>query len=694
MNRKHYKTVSRLGLLLVLTLVVCLAWPSSTKAQGWPEKYEGVMLQGFYWDSFSESAWSKLERQADELSAFFSLIWVPQSGKASSDTSMGYDPLYYYNQTSSFGTEAQLKSMIQALKDKGTGVIADVVVNHRGNVSNWVDFPQETNPYDGQTYQMVSTDICADDDGGATKTWADKNGYSLSANNDEGEGWSGMRDLDHKSSNVQACVKAYCKYLLHYLGYTGFRYDMVKGFDAAHVADYNADAGVEYSVGEYWDGNTSTVWNWVSNCTSGGNIQSAAFDFPFRYTVRDAINNNNWTKLANTSLARNASYRRYAVTFIENHDTEYRSASAQQDPIKADTLAGNAYMLAMPGTPCVFFKHWLDCKADIKNMILARKAARLHNQSATTTKASATGRFVIETTGADGNKLYAAVGPTAAELSVPSGYTEILSGYHYRYFLSNSTETAWADVADGEFTDAFDVKLTAVSATSGAQLVYTTDGTTPTASNGTTVASGATINISTTTTLKVGVLAGGSVSESSVITRQYTKEDEEPFSPYEITIYVNGDNVGWTDYINFWTWGGDGTHTPSNTSWPGDKVSSTAVIGGKTWFCKTFTINSADDYVDFVFSYGSGSPQTVDVGGSSYGITETSFFEVSTEKSGAKYKVNNVTDTYATAITTATAQPQTDGAAIYDLGGRYRGHDATRLAKGIYVRAGKKFVVR
>ena len=35
----------------------------------------------------------------------------------------------------------------------------------------------------------------------------------------------------------------------------GFRYDMVKGFDGSHVADYNDATGVEYSVGEYWDGN-------------------------------------------------------------------------------------------------------------------------------------------------------------------------------------------------------------------------------------------------------------------------------------------------------------------------------------------------------------------------------------------------------------------------------------------------------
>jgi alpha-amylase len=41
------------------------------------------------------------------------------------------------------------------------------------------------------------------------------------------------------------------------------------------------------------------------------------------------------------------------VTFVEKHDyQEYRSsASSSLDPIKKDTLAANAFMLAMPGKP-------------------------------------------------------------------------------------------------------------------------------------------------------------------------------------------------------------------------------------------------------------------------------------------------------------------------------------------------------
>lgn len=66
------------------------------------------MLQGFSWDSYVDTQWSNLESQADELSRYFSLIWVPQSGNCNSSyNQMGYTPVYYFDQNSSFGTEAQ-----------------------------------------------------------------------------------------------------------------------------------------------------------------------------------------------------------------------------------------------------------------------------------------------------------------------------------------------------------------------------------------------------------------------------------------------------------------------------------------------------------------------------------------------------------------------------------------------------------
>ena len=253
----------------IYTFAMLTLMPLMMMGQGWPSGFSGVMLQGFYWDSYNDSKWTVLEAQADEFAEFFKLVWIPQSANCGG-TSMGYDDLYWFtNYNSSFGSKTQLQSMINTFKSKGIGTIADVVLNHRRNVSNWVDFPAEN--YNGVTYQLKSTDICRDDDNGATLSWANTNGYSLSSNNDTGEGWGGLRDLDHTSTNVQTNVKAYVKMLLDDLGYAGFRYDMVRGYAAQYTGMYNAYAAPTYSVGEYWDGNVNAVKAWV-NGTKVNNV--------------------------------------------------------------------------------------------------------------------------------------------------------------------------------------------------------------------------------------------------------------------------------------------------------------------------------------------------------------------------------------------------------------------------------------
>ena len=675
-------------------LVLC---SQTVSAQGWPENYGGVMLQGFYWDSFAQSKWTKLESQADDFASTFDLIWIPQSGKClESWNTMGYTPYYFFNQNSSFGTEAELRSMIQTFKSKGIGTIADVVVNHH-NTNGWWGFPAET--YKGVTYQFKTTDIVANDDDGATATQAAKDGVTLSSNNDEGEGWGSMRDLDHKSQNVQNIVKAYVKYLKDDLGYTGFRYDMVKGFNGSHVADYNDYAGIEYSVGECWDG-TSTIRNWIDAASK----KSAAFDFQFKYVVRNAIDQNNWSKLGqqndgNWPLASSAyssgSYSRWAVTFVENHDTELRPDGSSNGPLRKDTLAANAYLLAMPGTPCVFYKHWLDYKDEIKAMVAARKLAGITNQSTASNLRSQSAYYAnsIKTNGE--NRLVVVVG-SAPDSYVPStaSYTLILSGYHYRYYLANALETAWADKATGVYENAVKVKLTAVSETSGAQLVYTTDGTTPTASSKK-VASGTEIDITETCTLKVGLLVAGAVK--GIIERNYTIK-ENTFEPKTITVYcrVGAGVSGWTT-MNYWTWSDFG-HEPTNRNWPGDRITATKQVDGETWYYKEFTLTSEDDYVNFVFSNGGGSPQSVNV----ENVKETKFFVIRNEKDGSgHYYVDDVTPTTGIDYLRSTSTPQRSTLRVYSIDGRLvrtmpagtaESDALNTLPRGIYVVNGKKVV--
>lgn len=668
---------------IYFTLIALLA-SINMLAQGWPANYSGVMLQGFSWDSYDYSQWTVLEKQADDMKGFIDLVWLPQSGKCIETTQvMGYKPYYYFNQNSSFGTEAELRSLIAKFKANGIGAIADVVVNHR-NTNGWYTFPAET--YKGVTYHMLSTDICKNDDGGSTATQAKKDGVSLSNNDDEGTDFGGCRDIDHKSENVQKIIKAYLKFLKEDIGYTGFRYDMVKGFSGSHVADYNDATGVKFSVGEYWDGNPSII-NWINST----NKKSAAFDFQFRYNVRDAVgvkdnmivSSPNWSKLkSDINLMHDPTYRQYAITFVENHDMQYRSEKEPLDPLKRDTLAANAYMLAMPGTPCVFHPHWRAYKKEIKSMIEARKLAGITNMSNYTNKMAQIACFANETTG-DKAKLIVVVGNNTKAYTPGADYTQILEGYHYRYYLSKSAETAWCNIPSGEYEAGFRAKLTAVSQNSNAKLVYTTDGTAPTAKSKQ-VATGSTINIDETCTLKVGLLSNGTVT--GIRTYNYTVK---AFEPYTITVYANADQVtNWGSTMYFYAWNTSGELTEK---WPGTAVTATKTLNGKKWYYMDFKIKSKDAIVNIIFNQGKDKKQSVDMNAGN----STKFYEITTAQSNGKYTCKDVTATWAppTGITgTPTISNTTTDNAWYTLSGMKLGKKPAK--NGVYIHQGKKVIIR
>ena len=677
---------------IVKTLLLTLAMPLAAQAQGWPSSYDGVMLQGFYWDSFKDTRWVKLQKQAPDFNGYFSLVWLPQSGKTNGSLSMGYDPYYFFNQNSSFGTADELRSLINTFRSNGIGTIADVVINHH-QTNGWWSFPRET--YGTETYQLQTTDIVANDDahnaGYTTAAQAQRDGITLSSNNDEGEDFSGMRDLDHKSANVQRIVKAYEHFLVNDLGYIGFRYDMVKGFAGSHVGNYNDAAGVNFSVGECWD-NSGTITNWI-NATGK---RSAAFDFQFKYVVNNAANTGNWGNLGQRNpqgdmpLINNNAYRRYAVTFVENHDTQLRADGSSNGPLLRDTLAANAYMLAMPGTPCVFYRHYQAYPDQIKAMIDARKAAGITNTSDYSPYRSTAAYYgcIVNGTKAD---LLVLVGSGYSEPAA-NRFVKILSGHHYAYYLSPSAETPFADKPSGSYAQSFSTTLTAVSATAGARLVYTLDGSTPTASSPQ-AESGTRIAINrvegSTVTLKVGLLIAGSVSH--VVTRTYAfpaaeqVNFETPAAGYTWNAYFIAP-ASWDVDTDVYAWAWTPTtsnYTPDdNATWPGDnehvyRIGRTA-NGRYIWqWCYYGTKTSAPKFIIFNNGQsGVGSNQTHDMT-----FTNGGWYDMTTTAANPALGIDHVTVPSAR-----------------DAGTSYYTLDGTRVSKpvqkGIYIHKGRKVIVR
>lgn len=434
---KHFFT-------LIFTL---MGLPLGIMAQGWPANYDGVMLQGFYWNSFSDTQWTNLTSQADELSKYFNLIWVPQSGWCNSTTDMGYYPRYWFKQNSAFGTEQELRTMISTFKAKGTGIIADVVVNHKNGVYKWCDFANETvtGKNTDKTYSV---------------TWDNNTGYKQICNNDEantatkseakgkikgaadtGLGDTDCRDLDHTNLKTQQNIKTYEDFLLNEMGYTGFRYDFVKGYDPKYIKMYNEASKPKFSVGEYWQGSVTASkkddhpFGGVKDWVEATDKTSAAFDFPMKYLIKGAFNDGNW-KLLDKNLTSTlvGIEPQYAVTFIDNHDTG--EPHENPDPQRANVEAANAYILAMPGTPCIWISHWKPYKYTIKKCILARKIAGVTNTSTILKSEGQDNGYVLIVKGNKGNVMLLLGSPTYDT----TGYQLACEGPEFKYYVSKGLD--------------------------------------------------------------------------------------------------------------------------------------------------------------------------------------------------------------------------------------------------------------
>ena len=448
---------------LYSTLLFCFV-AIAAMAQGWPKDYAGVMLQGFYWDSYDDAKWTVLEKQADELSQYFDLIWVPQSGKTSDyhhtkRKTMGYDPCFWLDHTSCWGTEAELKKMIQTFKDKGTGIIEDVVINHKNGLNTWVDFPDETSASGTYSIQWDNTTysaICVDDecnDAANIKQWS-KDGKKTAGAKDTGDNFPGFRDLDHTNETVQKNVKTYLEFLLKELGYTGFRYDMTKGFASKYLSMYNISANPTYSVGEWWDWNKKVVTDSLNGTKVDGKIQVAAFDFPMKNNINMAFGGGKWSALGNAMLANDANYARYAVTFVDNHDT-YRRDEGGTDYLGNNICAANAYILTMPGTPCLFLPHWQSFKGTLKRLIALRKAAGITNESEIEAAETIGSGFMVCVKGTKG-KLRLHIGPVGAiSFNNPVDMWSLaLEGKNFQLYASKDVDqTAMKAIKDKDATE-------------------------------------------------------------------------------------------------------------------------------------------------------------------------------------------------------------------------------------------------
>ena len=362
---------------------------TSTEIVGYNNGSQGdVMIQGFVWQSSNgyngQKWWDVLKSTSQAVAdAKFDMIWFPPCSDSGDD--QGYLPREWYKFDSRYGTTAQLSDAIRAYRNKGVKVIADVVINHRVGTDNEWDFTNPdffTDPYPNDDHKaIVSNDDCHCGTGAA----------------DTGRGYDSARDLDHTNATVRSVIKSYVSQLRTDIDPTsdialfdGFRYDMVVGYSPGYVGEYNFECNPQpyFSVGEYMEENLDELKDWINKTNPYGEARSALFDFANRSGLLYAITNGKYSALNPNSsgkapgLIGDDYYKKYAVTFFENHDTEESRNGANRPAFPNDqNLKAYTYILTHPGIPCVFWSDWWANQADINAMIAIRKETGIGRDS-------------------------------------------------------------------------------------------------------------------------------------------------------------------------------------------------------------------------------------------------------------------------------------------------------------------------
>ena len=446
-----------------------------------PENCTDVMIQAFYWDSYEKESttskthvyghtkWVKFTGSrtkseeygpdnkklllANEMGRWFDLVWLPPMSRATGGT--GYLPIQYSNLKSDWGEESQLRKLIGMLHTNGAKVVADIVINHASGEPTWCEFAEQNFGEYG-VYQPTAKWICNTDDlnwseeAKDPETGAGDCFGKASGNADAGydylDDFKGGRDWDHKNVNVQNMCKSYLKWLVNDVYVDGFRYDYVKGFKNGYIADYNAVANPYFTVMEAWDGNVDILKRHLNDARR----KSMTFDFATKFTAfNDGLTNNNYSKLKGSGLL-GAGESRYAVTFIDNHDTFLRKdengwsnefmgyeQSMANDANKAKVLQANAFILSMPGVPCVFYPHWVVFKDQLKPMINARYKTGVHSQSSVSDEAGQD--FYRATIYGTNGEIRLLLGPASGYDTTPAGYTLAVKGPNFGVYYKTTS---------------------------------------------------------------------------------------------------------------------------------------------------------------------------------------------------------------------------------------------------------------
>jgi alpha-amylase len=363
----------------------------------------GIIMQFFHWYYPADGTlWNHARDKAAELSSFgITALWLPPACKGSDGaTASGYDAYDLYDLgefeqkgsvRTKYGTKDEYRSAIEALEEKGIGVYADVVLNHKGgadekervrvvrvnpeNRNEATSEPFEIDAYTrfifpgrkGKYSSFIWDYRCFT---GVDYASDLKEGAIFNIQNEYGADWEPVvarekgnydylmcADIEFRNPAVREELKNWGKWFLQEAPFTGVRLDAVKHMSAAFInewLDYLRTLKPDvFAVGEYWAPEDLSIMLEYLKATEG---RIALFDAPLHYNFFTACKRGKDYDL--TGILKNCvleSMPSLAVTLVGNHDTQPLQTLEAVIDTWFKPLAYALTLLREAGYPCVFY---------------------------------------------------------------------------------------------------------------------------------------------------------------------------------------------------------------------------------------------------------------------------------------------------------------------------------------------------
>ncbi|MGI4872617.1 MAG: alpha-amylase domain-containing protein [Janthinobacterium lividum] len=364
----------------------------------------GVMLQGFYWDtpvSNSQGTWWQVlnSQAADFASAGFTAIWLPPaykgfSGSSKLDEGYGvYDryDLGEFNQQGTvptrYGTLSQLQTCISTLHGQGLQVYEDMVMNHLTGAD-----AQETVTMQDGTSHSVYTKFTYPGRGSTysnyTWQWYNFNGAQQAPNNgfyqwhdwdfatyDNNEAYDALlgSEIRYSDANQVNETISWGNWITTKLNLDGYRVDAASHIQTDFLNKWFDNVkGTKFAVSEAWFDQVSYLTDYVTR--TGG--RTSLFDFPLHNLfVAMSSGNGSWDMQGLKNAGFTDADGVHAVSFVDNHDTDNGASPV----VNLKMLAYAYILLREKGYPCVFYKDYYpyNLGAQIKTLMGIRKTSAL-----------------------------------------------------------------------------------------------------------------------------------------------------------------------------------------------------------------------------------------------------------------------------------------------------------------------------